>query len=318
MRVIITGGTGLIGRALTRSLVDDGHEVIVLTRNPAKAAGMPASAQPVQWDARSAAGWGHLADGADAIVNLAGAGIAGDGALPQRWTAARKQLLRDSRLNAAKAVVAAIAAAAQKPRLLVQASAVGYYEVHTDERAVTEASPPGAGFLPELCVEWEASSAGVTDYGTRLVVLRTGLVLSNEGGVLPRTALPFRLFVGGPMGSGRQWMPWIHMEDEVRAIRFLMAREEASGAYNLCAPEPVRNKAFGQAIGRALGRPAWLPLPAFALQLTLGELAHTLLTGQRALPERLLAAGFQFHHTDINQAMADLLIQMPGMSQSTG
>lgn len=307
MRVIITGGTGLIGRALTQSLAQDGHEVIVLTRNPEKAGEMPASATPVKWDARTAQGWGHLADGADAIVNLAGAGIAGDGFIPQRWSSQRKKVLRDSRLYSAAAVIEAIAAAAQKPSVLLQASAVGYYDVHTDNRDITETTPPGQGFLPELCVAWEASSAAAADYGVRRVVLRSGLVLSGDGGLLPRTALPFRFFVGGPMGSGQQWMPWIHIEDQVRAMRFLLENEEASGPYNLSAPAPVRNKAFGQAIGQALGRPAFLPVPAFALRLALGELAHTLLTGQRAVPQRLLAAGFQFHYTEINRAMQDLL-----------
>ncbi len=307
MRVIITGGTGLIGRALTQSLVQDGHEVIVLTRNPDQAGQMPASAKAIKWDARTAAGWGHLADGAWAIVNLAGAGIAGDGLIPQRWSQQRKQVLRDSRLYSAAAVIDAIAAAAQKPAVLLQASAVGYYDVHTDNRDVTETTAPGQGFLPQLCVAWEASSATAADYGVRRVVLRTGLVLSRDGGILPRTALPFRLFVGGPMGSGQQWMPWIHIEDQVRAMRFLLENEEASGPYNLSAPTPVPNKTFGQAIGRALGRPAFLPLPAFALRLALGELAHTLLTGQRAVPQRLLAAGFQFRYMDVDKAMQDLL-----------
>lgn len=307
MRVIITGGTGLIGQALTQSLTQDGHEVIVLTRNPEQATGLPASATAVKWDARTANGWGHLADGAWAIVNLAGAGIAGDGLLPQRWSERRKQILRDSRLHSAAAVMTAIAAATQKPAVLLQASAVGYYDVHTDERDVTESAPPGQGFLPQLCVAWEASSDAAVDYGVRRVALRTGLVLSKEGGILPRTALPFRLFVGGPMGSGQQWMPWIHIEDQVRAMRFLLENDNASGPYNLSAPTPVRNKAFGQAIGRALGRPAFLPLPAFALKLALGELAHTLLTGQRAVPQRLQAAGFQFHYTDIDKTMQDLL-----------
>lgn len=307
MRVIITGGSGLIGRALTQSLAQDGHEVIVLTRDPEKVTGLPASAKAIKWDARTATGWGHLADGAWAIVNLAGAGIAGDGLIPQRWSERRKQILRDSRLNSAAAVIEAIAAATKKPAVLLQASAVGYYEVHTDNRDVTESTPPGRGFLPELCVAWEASSAAAADYGVRRVTLRTGLVLSQEGGILPRTALPFRLFVGGPMGSGQQWMPWIHIEDQVRAMRFLLENEQASGPYNLSAPTPVRNKAFGQAIGRALKRPAFLPLPAFALRLALGELAHTLLTGQRTVPQRLQAAGFQFHYTDIDKAMQDLL-----------
>lgn len=307
MRVIITGGSGLIGRALTQSLAQDGHEVIVLTRDPKKVTGLPASATAIQWDAHTANGWGHLADGAWAIVNLAGAGIAGDGLIPQRWSERRKQILRDSRLNSAAAVIEAIAAAAQKPAVLLQASAVGYYEVHTDNRDVTESAPPGRGFLPELCVAWEASSEAAAGYGVRRVVLRSGLVLSQEGGILPRTALPFRLFVGGPMGSGQQWMPWIHIEDQIRAMRFLLENEQASGPYNLSAPAPVRNKAFGQAIGRALKRPAFLPLPAFALRLALGELAHTLLTGQRAMPQRLQAAGFQFHYTEIDKTMQDLL-----------
>lgn len=299
-RVIITGGTGLIGRALAAELVDAGYDVVVLSRNPQRARGLPPGVQVVAWDGRTAAGWGSLADGAFAMVNLAGENIAGG-----RWTAERRRRIRQSRLDAGHAVVEAVRAAARKPAVVVQASGVGYYGPHGDEE-VTEEAPPGSDFLGRLAVEWEASTAPVEEMGVRRVIVRTGVVLSREGGALTRLALPFRFFLGGPLGSGRQWVPWIHIADEVRAIRFLLEREEARGPYNLVAPQPMTNRDLARALGRFLRRPAWLPVPAPALQLALGELSAVLLTGQRALPKRLLEAGFVFRFPEVESALHNL------------
>ncbi|MCS6828376.1 MAG: TIGR01777 family oxidoreductase [Caldilinea sp.] len=302
MRVIITGGTGLIGRRLSRALVAEGHEVIVLSRAPEKAKDMPAGVQLQKWDGKSAEGWGALADGAGAIVNLAGAGIA-----DKRWSRERKREIRQSRLNAGKAVMEAIAAASIKPDVLIQASAVGYYGTHTGDAQVTESFSPGGDFLSKVCFDWEASTAAAKKYGVRRAVIRTGVVLSNEGGAFPKQILPFKLFIGGPVGSGKQWYPWIHIEDQVRAILFLIADERAEGPFNLCAPNPVTNKEFSKLIGEVLGRPSFLPAPAFALKLLFGEMAMILLEGQRAVPQRLLELGFQFKYETARAALQDLL-----------
>lgn len=300
-RVIITGGTGLIGRALAAELIAADYEVVVLSRNPQRAHGLPTGIRVEVWDGRTAQGWGPLADGAYAIVNLAGENLAGG-----RWTAERKQRIRRSRLDAGQAVVEAVRAAARKPAVVVQASGIGYYGPRGDEE-VTEDFPPGSDFLGRLAVEWEASTAPVEALGVRRVVIRTGVVLSREGGALPRLALPFRFFLGGPLGSGRQWTPWISIADQVGAIRFLVEHEEARGPYNLAAPHPVTNRELARALGRALRRPAYLPVPAFALRLLLGEMSAVLLTGQRAVPKRLLEAGFTFRFPRLEDALSDLL-----------
>jgi len=301
MRVIITGGTGLIGRALMASLAADGHEVIILTRDPARATGLPPGARAERWDARSAAGWGTLANGADAIVNLAGENLAAG-----RWTPERKRRILDSRVQAGQAIVAAVRAAAVKPGVVVHSSGIGYYGASGDAE-VTEASPPGRDFLAQVCVAWEAASAETAALGVRSVVVRSATVLSREGGALPRLMLPFRLFVGGPLGNGQQWWPWIHIADEVAAIRFLIERADAQGPFNLAAPQLVRQAEFSRALGRALGRPSWLPVPAFALRLLLGEMAAVLLDGQRAAPQRLLELGFAFRFPTIEAALRDLV-----------
>ncbi len=305
MRVIITGGTGLIGRALAASLAADGHEVIVLSRAPERAASLPAGVRAERWDGVSAAGWGGLADGdvpgGVAIVNLAGENL-GEG----RWTAERKARFLTSRLNAGQAVVEAIRAAGTKPAVLIQSSAVGYYGPHGDE-PVTERTSAGADYLGRLAVQWEASTQEAEALGVRRPVIRTGVVLSARSGALPRLMLPFRFFAGGPLGSGRQWIPWIHLDDEVRAIRFLIERPEASGPFNLCAPNPVTNREMAQTLGRVLGRPAFFPVPALALRLMLGKMATVVLDGQRELPQRLLDLGFTFRFPNLQPALKDLV-----------
>lgn len=301
MRILITGGTGLIGRQLAGSLAGDGHEVVVLSRNPSQATGMPAGARLERWDAKTSAGWAHLANGADAIVNLAGESLA-----EGRWTEARKQAIRDSRVNAGKAVVEAIQAASDKPKVLVQASAVGYYGPRGNEE-IAEDARPGTDFSAKICVDWEASTQAVEALGVRRLVVRTGIVLSADGGALPRMLLPFKFFAGGKIGSGEQGFPWIHIADEVAAIRFLIDAAGASGPFNLTAPHPPTNAGFAKAIGQAMGKPSAVPAPGFALKAAFGEMSTVLLDGQRAVPKRLLGLGYTFRFSDPVAALRDLL-----------
>jgi uncharacterized protein (TIGR01777 family) len=307
MRVVITGGTGMLGRALSGNLAADGHEVIVLSRLPERVTGLPAGVRAGGWDGRTAEGWGHLADGADAIVNLAGANIAGEHFFPSRWTEERKRVIRESRVNAGRAVVQAAEQASQKPGVVVQASGIGYYGFRGDE-LIAEDGQPGDDFGARLASqEWEPATAAVEGMGVRWVVMRTAPVLDADEGSLPRMLLPFRLFVGGPMGSGKQWLSWIHLHDYVRAVRFLIENEAAHGPFNLVAPEPLTNAEFGRTIGRVMGRPYYLPVPGFALKLAFGEVADVLLYGQRAIPQRLLDLGFEFRFPDAESALRDLL-----------
>ncbi len=306
MRVIITGGSGLIGRALTESLAGDGHEVIILSRNPAKVSRLPAGARAVAWDAKTAAGWGSLADGADAIVNLAGESLKGTGFIPSRWTKRRKQLIPQSRLDAGTAVVQAIQQAGHKPKVLLQASAVGYYGPRGDEPA-SEQDSPGGDFLAGVCAAWEASTAEVERLGVRRAVVRTGLPLTLKGGAFPLLVLPFRLFTGNTFGSGRQYYPWIHFSDAIAGLRFLIENPKASGPYNLSAPNPASNRDFARTLGRVMRRPVWLPVPRLALQLALGEVSTVVMDGQRAEPQKLLREGFEFSYPDLEPALRDLL-----------
>jgi uncharacterized protein len=303
MRVVITGGSGLIGSEVARDLGGAGHEVVILTRDPAKAGPLPPNTRAVRWDGKTAEGWGSLLDGDTGIVHLAGEGIASG-----RWTSEKKRRIRDSRVDSGKAVLEAIRQAKVKPRVLLQGSAVGYYGPCGDE-AVTEHHAPGpaSDFLADVCIAWEASTAEAEALGVRRALLRTGIVLSKKGGALPKMALPFRMMAGGPLGNGRQWVPWIHIADEVGAIRFLLEHEDARGAFNLSAPNPLRNRDFSRALGKALHRPALAPAPSFALRAVLGEMADMLLEGQRAVPQRLLEAGYVFRYPEALPALRGLL-----------
>lgn len=304
MRVVITGGTGLIGGAVARDLAGQGTEVVVLTRDPSRVEGLPAGVRAATWDGKTGAGWSQLLGPDTAILHLAGESIA-----EGRWNADKKARIRDSRIRSGEAVLAAVREAAGRgaaPRALLQSSAVGYYGDARDE-LVAESHPPGAGFLPDVCVAWEASTAGVEQLGVRRALLRTGIVLDPSGGALPKMALPFRVAAGGPLGNGRQWVPWIHRDDDVGAIRFLLERDDARGPFNLTAPNPARNRDFMKALGRVLGRPSLLPAPDFALRLALGEMADMLLQGQRAVPRRLQELGYAFRFPDLEPALRDLL-----------
>jgi hypothetical protein len=293
---------------LAADLVKDGHEVIALSRNPASAQDMPAGVKVEKWDAKTAAGWAHLADGADAIVNLAGANLSSS-----RWSDERKQVILDSRVNAGKAVVEAVENAIKKPGVVIQSSAVGYYGPYSTER-VTEALPPGRDYLADVCVQWEASTDAVEEMGVRRAIIRTGVVLDAGSGALQFMMVPFSLFTGGPVGPGTQPIPWIHPEDEVRAIRFLIENPDASGPFNLAAPKGVTNAEFSNILGKVMGRPSWLPLPSFAMKMLVGEVSFVLLKGQFAYPKRLEEMGFTFTYATLEPALRDLLQGEPAFN----
>ncbi len=303
MRVIITGGTGMIGSALAESLAKDDHDVVILSRDPQRVAGqLRKGIRAERWDGRTAAGWVHLAEGADAIVNLAAENIAGSNPFLGRWTAARKRKLRESRLNSGRAVVDAVQAAGTKPRAVIQASAVCYYGPHGSE-LVTEDSPPGNDFLAKLCVEWEAATKPVEALGVRRAIARTGLPVTTKGGFFPPLLLQHKLFAGGPMGNGQHYWPWIHLDDEVSALRFLI-ESGGEGPFNLSAPNPVTNREFSRTLGKVIKRPSLIPTPALAMKIAFGELGETLFfTGQRQVPEKLLRLGFQFKYPELEAAL---------------
>ena len=300
MRVIITGGTGLIGRALVGELAKDGHEVIVLSRSPERVVDFPRGARLEKWDGQTVQSWGKLVDGADAVVHLAGENLSAG-----RWTARRKRQIREGRLNSGKAISQAIQQSVKKPAVLIQFSAVGYYGPSGDEW-LTEESPPANDFLASVCQAWEASTQPVEALGVRRVVVRSGVVLSTRSGAFPRMLLPFRLFAGGPLGSGKQWLSWVHLEDEVRALRFLIENPAARGAINLVA-QPLSNRQFAKVLGKVMHRPAFIPVPAFVIRLLFGEMGTVVLDGQRVASERLTELGFRFRFPEAEAAFIDLL-----------
>lgn len=299
MKVLITGASGFIGRHLTRDLVRNGHHVVALTRSDPSALATGAHIT-LRWNPHTGLGTVHRAplEGLDAVVHLAGEPIAA-----RRWTAAQKERIRASRVEGTRALVDGLASLGISPRTFVSASAVGIYGDRGDEE-LDEASPPGHGFLADVCRQWEAESRRAAELGARTVQLRIGLVLGRGGGALQRMLPPFRLGIGGPFGSGRQWVPWIHLDDVVGLIRFVLAdRAPVEGPVNAAAPHPVRNRQFAEALGRAVGRPARLPVPALALRLVLGEMSQVLLHSQRVVPRAAMAAGFAFRYPELEPAL---------------
>jgi uncharacterized protein (TIGR01777 family) len=302
-RVIVTGGTGFIGRPLSLRLIEDGYDVVCLTRNALGAKERWGNRiKFVDWDGKSAAGWSKYAEGAAAIVNLAGESI-GSG----RWTDERRQRILQSRMNAGEAVTEAVKSVKRKPEFVIQASAIGIYG-NRGKETLDEYSGLGEGFLAEVAKDWEESTGKIEDLGVRRVIIRTGMVLGSTGGALARLLLPYRFFVGGPMGSGKQWMSWIHIEDEIGSILFLMGHKDLNGVFNLTAPRPLQNRLFNRELGKLLKSPSWLPVPGFLLKLFLGKMAEeTILSSQRVLPARLEEAGFKFVYPDLPGALTDLL-----------
>lgn len=297
MHILLTGGTGLIGQHLCQLWRGQGHRLTVWSRRPEQVAKICGR------DVRGVARLEEIAsdDRVDVVINLAGAPIA-----DRPWTAARRTLLWASRVTLTEQLLAWLASREQRPQVLVSGSAVGWYG-DGGERELSEASPPvKEDFASQLCIAWEETAQRAEALGMRVVLVRTGLVLAADGGFLSRLRLPYKLGLGGPLGDGRQWMPWIHIDDQIALIDFLVQHNDASGPYNACAPEPVRNRAFAKCLGRALHRPAFMPMPALLLKAGLGELSTLLLGGQRARPVRLLAAGFTFRFNDLQSALDDL------------
>lgn len=307
MRVVLSGGTGLIGTALTHSLAADDHEVVILSRNPRQRGPLPETVQFAKWDAQTTDGdWTEELDGADVVIHLAGASIAGDGFLPDRWSVERKRLILNSRVNSGNALVEAIESASTKPSVFIQSSAVGYYGAHSMDTELTEESPAGNDFLADVCVQWEESTAKLDDMGIRRPIIRTGVVLSTEDGALPRMAFPFKMYAGGPLGSGKQPFPWIHLYDEVQAIRFLIENDRANGPFNLNAPQVMTNGEFSRTLGKVLNRPAFMPVPGFAFNMMFGEVATVLLDGQHTVPNKLIDHGFKFAFPEAEAALRNL------------
>jgi uncharacterized protein (TIGR01777 family) len=297
MHILLTGGTGLIGRQLCALWREQGHEVTVWSRTPADVPRLCGNG------VRGIARLDELADQpVDALINLAGAPIA-----DRPWTRKRRTQLWDSRIGLTEQLLSWIERRSQKPEVLISGSAVGWYG-DGGERELDETSQPvKEDFASHLCGAWEETAQRAEAMGVRVVLIRTGLVLSDHGGFVQRLLLPFKCGMGGPIGNGRQWMPWIHIKDQIEAIDFLLRKADARGPYNLCAPAPVRNREFATALASVLHRPAFMPMPAFALKLLLGELSVLLLGGQRTRPARLEDAGFTFRFTDLHAALDDLL-----------
>ncbi len=303
MQVFIAGGTGLIGRHLVERLCSEGHHCLVLTRNVERGrARLPDErVQLVEGDPTVPGAWTEHLRGTDAVVHLAGANI-----FARRWSSTYKEEIRRSRVESTKVLAEAITQQDNRPRVFVQGSAVGYYGPRGDEE-LTEESPPGDDFLAHVCVEWEGASRSLEEHGVRRVIVRTGVVLAREEGALPTMLRPIRLFVGGPVGKGDQWVSWIHIDDIVGIFRHALVRSAISGVFNGTAPNPVRNRELVRTIGRLLGRPTAFKAPWFALRLALGEVADMLCTGQRVLPKRTLESGYEFLYPTLEPALRHLL-----------
>jgi uncharacterized protein (TIGR01777 family) len=302
MQIVVAGGTGFIGRPLCVLLCQEGHRVTLLTRGREEAQrSCDPAATAVEWNGREAGNWEHCLEGADAVINLAGAPIV-DG----RWTKARKRLLTDSRVLTTRLLAEAMSRRTSRPRTLVSASGIGYYG-GSDDRVLNEGAARGGGFLADLCLAWEAEALRAAAFGVRVVMLRTGMVLEQDGGALPKMMVPFQLFAGGPIMPGTQWVSWIHRRDHIGMIRWILMTPDVSGPVNAVAPEAVTMNRFCEVLGRILHRPSWLPVPGFALHLTLGELGTLMTTGQRVTPAKALSGGYLFHYPTLEPALRAIL-----------
>jgi uncharacterized protein len=303
MRILVSGSTGFLGTALIETLVGQRHEIARLVRPATKReTGSAARTQSIAWDPVAGQFDSEGAEGADALVHLAGASIA-DG----RWNAARKKLLGTSRIDATRHLFAALAKLQRPPRVVVAASAIGYYGNRGDE-TLTEASAPGRDFLAGLCEKWEAETARASEFGARAVRLRFGIILAAHGGALPRMVTPFKLGAGGRLGDGRQWMSWVALPDVVSIVQYCLTNEGIAGPVNVVAPNPAQNSEFTRVLAKTLHRPAIFPAPAFALRLALGEMADSLLlVSQKVVPSRLVDSGYRFQQPDLAEALAAAL-----------
>ena len=296
MKVMIAGGSGFLGRALTKSLLADGHQVFILTRGRHTVEG----AQSIQWDARTTNGWGHLVNEMDVMINLVGKTLAS-----WPWTASTKRAFYESRITPGLVLAQSIQKATHRPSIFIQASGINHYGLHGT--LADESTPPGDDFLARLTVKWEDATKSVEEFGVRRVVIRSAVVLGKGDGLLGLMALPIQLFAGGPLGSGKQAMPWIHIADWVGGVRHLIADENTRGAYNLIAPTPTSNAEFNRILASVIHRPYWFPTPAFLLRTFLGEMSVLILEGRFAQPKRLSESGYQFQFSGPREALTDLL-----------
>ena len=299
MKIMVAGGTGFIGKALVSQLKNIGHEIILLSRSDRSSTDNALRCR--KWDGRTLGEWADELKTTDAVINLVGAPIA-----EKRWSKKQKEIIVDSRVQATRVIVQAIEKSEPKPKILINASAIGYYG-NVPEGDITEISPKGRGFLADTCSMWEKEAEVVEKFGVRTVLLRNGIVLGEGGGVLSKMIPPFQFFVGGPLGSGRQWVSWIHREDAAGVILFALGKNEISGPVNTTAPNPVRMRDFCRAIGKVLNRPSWISVPAFALKLMLGEMSEMLLGGQKAIPQKLLAHHYAFKFPNLQVALRNIL-----------
>jgi uncharacterized protein len=309
VRVVISGGTGFVGRAVVHALMARGDVPVVLTRGRPRwvdhacgECGAGSKAELVTWTPEEPGDWQSTIDGVDAVINLAGANV-GDG----RWTPERMEAIRSSRVRSTELLSDAIVAAKRKPKVFVSASACGYYGIDTEDRVLAEDAPPGNDFLAEVCKEWEAAAESVRKAGVRVVHPRLGIVLGRGGGVLQRMLPFFRAFLGGPVGDGEQYVSWVHMRDVVHAFEAMIERDDLAGPFNVTAPEPVTMNAFAETLAEVMHRPAIFRVPEFAVKLAMGQMSEVLLTGPRAVPRRLVDAGYAFVFPELASALADLV-----------
>jgi uncharacterized protein (TIGR01777 family) len=302
MKVLITGGTGFVGTQLTSRLIQDQKEVTVLTRSLKGAKVASQGISYLEGDPNKKGSWQEAIKNHDAVINLAGASIF------SKWTDEHKRAIRESRVNTTRNIVEGIPSGPEKKITLFSTSAVGYYGFCADEER-TEESPPGNDFLARIAVEWEGEALKAREKGARVVITRLGIVLGERGGALSQMIPLFKKYIGGPIGSGKQWFSWVHIKDLAEAFVFLLKHPEISGPVNVCSPNPMRNRHFAKALGRALHRPSFFPAPALMVKLVLGEFGSVILEGQRVIPKKLLQSGFVFRYPDIEKALQNILGQ---------
>jgi uncharacterized protein len=301
MKIAIAGATGFVGSRLVEQLQAQGHQIVILTRSPQQASNRFGTAEIVGYNPLTSGEWQSSIDGCDAVINLAGEPIA-----EKRWTPAQKRVMLESRQIGTEKIVEAIEKATSKPPVLINASAIGYYGT-SETSKFDETSPAGSDFLAEVCTKWETAAQTASASGTRVVILRLGIVLGQNGGALGKMLAPFSAFVGGPIGSGKQWFSWIHRDDVVKLIIAAITDANMKGVYNATAPNPVTMNDFAQTLGTVLNRPSWLPVPNFALEALLGEGAIVVLQGQQVTPTNTLAQGFEFQYPTLKPALAEIL-----------
>jgi len=301
MNIVLTGATGFIGRSLTEALIKRGDELMILTRSSARKISEHSNIRYVIWNPRDQTSVVKEIDGSDAVINLAGESIVG-----KRWTQGQKGKILQSRVSATQIIANSVKKASKRPHVLINASAVGYYGPHGNE-SLTEDAKAGNDFLADLCKAWEAHAVRVEDFDVRVVRLRIGIVLDKNGGALKLMLLPFKMFIGGWLGGGNQWMSWIVLEDLIRLIIFCLDNQAARGAINAVAPQAATNKAFSLVLAQVLKRPCLMPVPSFALKILMGEVSEMLLTGQRVIPKKAQELGFSFRYPEIRNALETIL-----------